>query len=360
MAMLKKILIMAGGTGGHVFPGLAVASHLKLKGVEVHWLGTAHGLEASVIPAAGLPLHYIAISGLRGKSLKDKCLLPFKLLRAIIQAAKVIVSVQPDLVLGMGGFVSGPGGIASWLLRKPLLIHEQNAKAGLTNRWLSRFATKTLEGFPTTFPASFHAVVTGNPVRDVISNVVEPALRFADRSGPMRLLVLGGSLGAQVINQIVPKALALIPEQDRPLVYHQTGEKHLDTTLQAYQASEVAGNIVPFIASIEEAYSWADLVLCRAGALTVSELCAVGLGAVLVPYPFSADDHQTANATFLVKNNAGILIQQADLTGHKLAEIIELFVATPNKRMAMANAAYELRKPGATDKVLKYCEEALA
>jgi UDP-N-acetylglucosamine--N-acetylmuramyl-(pentapeptide) pyrophosphoryl-undecaprenol N-acetylglucosamine transferase len=176
----------------------------------------------------------------------------------------------------------------------------------------------------------------------------------------MRLLVLGGSLGAQVINQMVPKALALIPEQDRPLVYHQTGEKHLDTTLQAYQASEVAGNIVPFIASIEEAYSWADLVLCRAGALTVSELCAVGLGAVLVPYPFSADDHQTANATFLVKNNAGILIQQADLTEHKLAEIMELFVATPNKRMAMANAAYELRKPGATDKVLKYCEEALA
>lgn len=359
MATLKKILIMAGGTGGHVFPGLAVASHLRLKGVEIHWLGTALGLEASVVPAANIPLHLITISGLRGKSFKDKCLLPFKLIRAIFQATQAIRTIQPDLVLGMGGFVSGPGGIASWILRKPLLVHEQNAKAGLTNKWLSRFATKTLEGFPATFPAAFHAVVTGNPVRDEISCLASPDERFKEHNGPMRLLVLGGSLGAHVINQMVPKALAMIPEQNRPMVYHQTGQKHLESTLEAYQAANVTGNIVPFITAIEDAYNWADLVLCRAGALTVAELCAVGLGAVLIPYPFSADDHQTANANYLVRNHAAISVQQADLTEQTLAEMIESFVSAPDKRIAMANAAYLLRKPGATDNVLKYCEEAL-
>ncbi len=357
MRKLQKILIMAGGTGGHVFPGLAVAKQLRQNGVEVHWLGTPSGLEAKVIPPAGIPIHYISISGLRGKSLGQKCLLPFKLLMATIQAFRIIRRLQPNLVLGMGGFVSGPGGIASWILRKPLIIHEQNAKAGLTNKWLARLACKVLEGFPNTFPNTLHAISTGNPVRDEISRIPAPELRFQGRTNPMRLLIIGGSLGANVINHLIPSVLAKIPENMRPMVYHQTGEKHFEGTVIAYQRLGVTGNIVPFITDMESAYSWADLVLCRAGALTIAELCAAGLGSVLVPYPFAADDHQTANAAYLVKHQAALLIQQVELTENSLVEILKELSESSAKRMRMAKAAYSLRQPEATINVLKFCEE---
>ena len=357
MAKLQKVVIMAGGTGGHVFPGLAVARQLRAEGVEVHWLGTRKGLESRLVPEAGIPLHFISISGLRGKGIKAILLAPFRLLYAIGQACRVIHRLQPDVVLGMGGFVSGPGGIASWLLRRPLIVHEQNATAGLTNKWLACVATKVLEGFPDTFPARNKAVTTGNPVRLEIAEILPPESRLQGRVSPLRLLVIGGSLGAHAINELLPKALARLPADQRPLVRHQAGDKHADTTRLAYETAGVSAEVTPFIAEMGQAYGWADIVLCRAGALTIAELCAAGLGAILIPYPYAVDDHQTANANYLVKNDAALLIQQAVLTEDGLAEIIQQLSQSPARRMAMAHAAYQLRKVDATTKVLEICGE---
>jgi UDP-N-acetylglucosamine--N-acetylmuramyl-(pentapeptide) pyrophosphoryl-undecaprenol N-acetylglucosamine transferase len=357
MSKLKKVLIMAGGTGGHIFPGLAVAKLLRSQQVEVHWLGTHKGLEARVIPEAGFPLHFISINGLRGKGIKDLLLAPFRLCHAIYQSLQIIRQVKPDVILGMGGFVSGPGGIASWLLRCPLVIHEQNAKIGLTNRWLAHVATKTLEGFPNVFPLRQKAVTTGNPVRMEIAMVASPEQRFAGRKPPLCLLVLGGSLGAAAINDLIPLALAKIPSAERPQVYHQTGEKHFDKTLQAYQVAGVTANVVPFITEMDQAYAWADVVLCRAGALTIAELCAAGLGAILVPYPYAVDDHQTANADYLVKHQAAVLVSQTALTENRLIELLQQLSASPERREAMAQAAYRLRRVEATNEILTICEE---
>lgn len=357
MGKLQKILIMAGGTGGHVFPGLAVAAECREQGVEVHWLGTQKGLEARVVSEAGIPIHFISISGVRGKGFKAFFLMPFRLFYAVIQAFFIIKRLKPNLVLGLGGFVSGPGGIASWLLRRPLVIHEQNAKAGLTNKCLARVAAKVLEGFPNTFLSNRNAITAGNPVRAEMTCLPIPQERLQGRDKPLHLLVVGGSLGAAVINNLVPAALAKLPENERPLVYHQTGEKHLENTLKAYQAAGVKGKVVPFITDMDKAYGWADLVLCRAGALTVSELCAVGLGAILVPYPHAVDDHQTANANYLVNNQAALLIQQTELTEDGLAALLQQLSALPDKRIAMAEAAYQLRQVNATATVFKFCEE---
>ncbi|MDR3492036.1 MAG: undecaprenyldiphospho-muramoylpentapeptide beta-N-acetylglucosaminyltransferase [Gammaproteobacteria bacterium] len=357
MAKLKKILIMAGGTGGHVFPGLAVAVQLREQGVEVHWLGTQNGFEARVVPQEGIPLHFITISGLRGKGLKDSLLMPIRLFKAIVQAIRVMKKIRPDVVLGMGGFVSGPGGIASWLLRIPLVIHEQNAKAGMTNKWLAKVATTVLEGFPNTFSNVMNVFFTGNPVRDAIANIPVPEGHFQEKSEALRLLVVGGSLGAAVINQLIPRTLSKMPAEERPVVYHQTGEKNLQATLEAYQSANVKAEVVPFIEDMANAYSWADIVLCRAGALTIAELCAAGRGAILVPYPHAVDDHQTKNANYLVANKAAILIQQKDLTEDVLISIFKQ-QALVNNCLAMANAAYSLRKVDATRNVLKFCEEA--
>lgn len=357
MAELKKALIMAGGTGGHVFPGLAVARSMREKNIEVHWLGTEKGLEARVVPEAGIPIHYISISGVRGKGIKSLLLAPFQLTKAIAQAARVLRQLKPDVVLGMGGFVSGPGGIAAWLLRYPLVIHEQNAKAGTTNTWLSRVAKKILEGFPKTFPDSKKLSTIGNPVRTEIANLDPPEMRLSKNAKPFRLLVLGGSLGAQALNDLVPKALALLSSDERPEVLHQTGEKHLAQAQQAYQAAGVNAEIVPFIHSMDKAYSSADLVICRAGALTIAELCVVGIGAILVPFPFAVDDHQTTNGNFMVEKNAAILIQQKELTAEKLAALLKDFYLHPEKCIAMAKAAYGLRRANATEEVVAACKE---
>lgn len=360
MSNLKKVLIMAGGTGGHVFPGLAVAKKMHDFGIEVHWLGTQKGLESRVVPEANFPIHYISITGLRGKGFKELLKAPFRLLVAIKQAKKIIQKINPDIVIGMGGFASGPGGIASRLLKKPLVIHEQNAKAGMTNRWLSKVAKKVLQAFPNTFPEAIQAETIGNPVRAEIANLKPPVTRFAERQSPMHLLVVGGSLGASAINELVPQALALIPEELRPKVCHQTGEKHLAATQLAYEAAGVSAELIPFISDMSSAYEPQDLVLCRAGALTISELCAVGIGAILIPYPFATDDHQTMNGNFMAEKGAAILIQQKDLTPERLAALIKDFSVNREKCFAMAKAAYALKQKDAAIKVLTACEEILS
>lgn len=357
MPNLKKVLIMAGGTGGHVFPGLAVAKELINKGIEVHWLGTHHGLEARLVKEADIPLHFISIQGLRGKSWKDLMKAPWRLSLAIFQSVRIILQLKPDVVLGMGGFVSGPGGIASWILRYPLIIHEQNAMPGMTNRWLARIAKKVLVGFPNTFSKRQNVVVTGNPVRTEIMHLPPPTERFNLRQPPLHLLVIGGSLGANAINLVLPKALAQMPESERPLVRHQTGEKNFAETKKAYAEAKVAGNIEPFIVEMDKAYAWADIVLCRAGALTVSELCAAGLGAIFVPFPYAVDDHQTANANFMVNQKAAWIVQQSALTAETLADLLKNLHRDQKKCIDMAQSAYKLRRIDATEQVLKICQE---
>lgn len=354
---LKKILIMAGGTGGHVYPALATAHTFREQGIEVHWLGTIKGLEAKVVPVANIPLHFISISGLRGKKLKDLLFVPWRLISAILQSIKIIRQLQPDVVLGFGGFVSGPGGIASVFLRKKLVIHEQNAKVGLTNQWLSKVATKILEGFPNTFLESSKVITTGNPVRKAITQLPSPDDRLINHNDDLRLLVLGGSLGASAINELVPQAIAKFPLDKRPQIKHQTGEKHYTDTLRIYEKMSVKAEVMPFIDDMAAVYDWADIILCRAGASTIAELCAVGVGAILVPYPYAVDDHQTANAHFLVKNGAAIMVQQKDLIVEILTHWIERFSESKEKRLLMAQSAYKLRKIDVTDRIVKICEE---
>lgn len=357
MTTLKRVLIMAGGTGGHVFPGLAAARYFREHGVDVHWLGTSQGLEARVVPEADIPLHQITISGLRGKGIKPLLLAPLRVSRAVWQAWRIIRDLQPDVVIGMGGFVSGPGGAAAWLSRRPLIIHEQNARAGLTNKLLSRIARRVLQGFPGAFAESKKVVTVGNPVRVEIEDLPAPAQRTEARHKPWRLLVLGGSLGAKALNEMVPRTLALMKNDVRPEVWHQTGDKHFEETKNLYETIGIKANLVPFVKDMAEVYSWADMVICRAGALTVAELCAAGLGAVFVPFPHAVDDHQTANADFMVKQHAALCIQQKDLTEERLADIVEQFALSPVKRLEMAQAAYGLRQVHVTEKIFAICEE---
>ncbi len=357
MGDLKRVLIMAGGTGGHVFPGLAVAELFRQQGVEVSWLGTQKGLEATLVPNAGFPLYFISISGIRGKRLTALIASPFRLILAIVQAIQLIHRIKPNIILGMGGFASGPGAIAGWLLRYPVIIHEQNAKPGTTNRWLAPVAKRVLEGFPNTFRSRRNVIVTGNPVRENITPATPPK---RGKNQPLHLLVLGGSLGAVVLNELVPKALATIPSNHRPVVYHQTGKTHLACTIEQYHSVGLSEEVVPFIEKMDQAYAWADVVLCRAGALTVAELCAAGVGAILVPYPFAIDDHQTANANVMVKQGAARLVQQADLTVEKLADILLQFSQVPEQCQTMAKAAYALRQMEAAKKVLMTCEEVFS
>lgn len=354
MGEIKRVLIMAGGTGGHVFPGLAVAKQFQTQGADVHWLGTQKGLEAKLVPEAGIPLHFIRISGVRGKGIKNLLLAPPRLLMAIWQARRLIRQLKPDIILGMGGFASGPGGIASWLSGYPLVIHEQNAIPGTTNKWLAKVAKKILEGFPDTFSKRLNVTTVGNPIRTDIL-----AMSFPNRghNKPLRLLVVGGSLGASAMNLLLPKTIALLPDYMRPEIYHQTGEKLYEDTLAAYQQSRVSAKIVPFINEMHEAYAWADLVVCRSGALTVAELCAAGLGAVLVPFPYAIDDHQTANAEFMAKKGAAILVQQSALTADRLADILQEFIQSPERCQTMAEAAYQLRRADATLNVLSICKD---
>jgi UDP-N-acetylglucosamine--N-acetylmuramyl-(pentapeptide) pyrophosphoryl-undecaprenol N-acetylglucosamine transferase len=351
--MKNRVLIMAGGTGGHIFPALAVARAFQKEGIEVEWLGTKRGLEASIVPKAGIILHTLTVAGLRRAGWLSLALAPLRLCLALLQALRIMVMFKPNVVLGMGGFASGPGGIAAWLLRYPLVIHEQNAVAGVTNRILSRFAKKVLEGFPNSFSDNRHAIWTGNPVREELAGLPMPA----ERHGPLRILIMGGSQGAVALNQLCPEGLSLIPENNRPEVWHQTGNRQEEKTRKWYLEKGVNARVEAFIEEVSEAYAWADLVLCRAGALTVAELAMTGVASILVPFPFAADDHQTHNGRFLETIGAARVIPQTALDPLKLADIIIDMSSNRQALLKMANAARSAAKPDAVIKVVENCKE---
>lgn len=355
----RRVLIMAGGTGGHVFPALAVAEELRERGIAVSWLGTRRGIEADLVPGADFPLHFIDVVGLRGKSgVVGKLKAPFGLLKALWQAIGVVRRVGPQCVLGFGGFASGPGGLAARLLGKPLVIHEQNAVAGTTNRILQKLATRVLQAFPNALAKGEHC---GNPVRREISALEAPQSRLTFVAGQrLRLLVLGGSLGALAINQVLPEALAIVPVTERPTVLHQCGQKHLDLTRKAYEEAGVDADVVAFVDDMAAAYGTADFVICRAGALTVSELTAAGLGSVLIPYPHAIDDHQSENARWLADNDAAVMMQQKDLNPEALATLLKDLLVNKQQLVAMAVAARALALPDAVSTVADVCEEVMA
>ncbi|MCH7893137.1 MAG: undecaprenyldiphospho-muramoylpentapeptide beta-N-acetylglucosaminyltransferase [Proteobacteria bacterium] len=357
--MSGPVMIMAGGTGGHVYPALAVARGLAAMGRDVVWLGTRRGLEGSVIPQQQIPIEWISVSGLRGKGVVSWLLAPFRLLRALFQALSILRKTRPSVVLGMGGFVAGPGGLAARLLGRRLVIHEQNAIAGLTNRSLARIADRVLEAFPGSFPNPGHirsgVETVGNPVRDEILSLPEPGRRMAGRSGSLRLLVLGGSQGALRLNTMTPLALAQIDGGQRPQVWHQAGARTLDQAKSAYRLHDVDARVEPFIEQMADAYGWADLVICRAGALTVFELAAAGLAAVLVPFPSAVDDHQTLNADWLVRAGAAVLLPEAKLSADSLAAMILRFSGDRQGLLDMAGRARALAAPGACGKVVRAC-----
>jgi UDP-N-acetylglucosamine--N-acetylmuramyl-(pentapeptide) pyrophosphoryl-undecaprenol N-acetylglucosamine transferase len=352
--MGANVLIMAGGTGGHVFPALACAREFAARGYTVHWLGTPRGIENELVPAAGLPLHLINVSGLRGKSKLSLLKAPLQLLRALWQARKIVRELRPVCVLGMGGYVTGPGGLAAWLDGAPLIIHEQNAVAGTANRSLLRFASRVCEAFPNTFAASDKRRTTGNPVRAELFQS-EPRAPLAQRQP--RLLVLGGSLGAEPLNKLLPQALALVAPQLRPQVFHQAGKQHAQITAERYREVAVEAEVAPFIQDMAKAYAEADLVVCRAGALTVSELAAAGLPAFLLPLPHAIDDHQTRNAAYLANAGAAVLLPQRSTDAAKLAAQLTEVLMHPVQLNTMAATARRLAKPEATQSVVDICLE---
>lgn len=349
----RTLLIMAGGTGGHIFPALAVADTMRERGWNVVWLGAADRMETRIVPQTGILLETLAIGGVRGKGLLTQLAQPWVQLKALAGALRVILHHRPDVAIGFGGFTGFPGGLAMKLLRLPLVIHEQNSVAGLTNRTLAKIADRVLFAFPGAFPG--HDGCVGNPVRSEITTVALPQQRFAGRSGPLKLLVVGGSLGAQVFNEEVPKALAALPEALRPQVLHQAGEKHLATLQANYANAGVVAECAAFIANMAQAYADADLVLCRAGALTVAELASIGAAAVLVPYPHAVDDHQTGNARFLSEAGAGVLLPQTEFSAARFAALLQDM--TRERCLGMAEQARRLAKPDATLAVAKVIEE---
>ncbi|HET7370138.1 MAG TPA: undecaprenyldiphospho-muramoylpentapeptide beta-N-acetylglucosaminyltransferase [Gammaproteobacteria bacterium] len=353
-----RVLIMAGGTGGHVFPALATAEELRREGCEIAWMGTRRGLEARLVPAAGIPIHWIGVGGLRGKGWRTRLGAPLALGRALSGALAIVRKLRPAVALGMGGFASGPGGIAAWLTRRPLVIHEQNAVPGLTNRVLARFATTVLEGFPGSFPAARRARCVGNPVRADVVALPPPAARLAGRNGRVRLLVFGGSQGAAILNGTLPEALAALPPESRPEVWHQAGERHLDIARVAYAEAGVEVRLEAFVDDVAAAYAWADLAVCRAGALTVAELAAAGLGAVLVPFAAAVDDHQTRNAEHLADRGAAVIMAQQSLTADALAQTLRKLCADRAQLQRMAEAARTLARPDAARELAQACLDA--
>ncbi|WP_035383341.1 undecaprenyldiphospho-muramoylpentapeptide beta-N-acetylglucosaminyltransferase [Ferriphaselus sp. R-1] len=351
----RNILIMAGGTGGHIYPGLAVADVLHGQGWNVTWLGAPASMEAELVPKHGYPVAWVNFGGLRGKGLVRKLMLPFNLLRALGQSAAAIFRHRPDVVLGLGGYITFPGGLMAWLLRRPLVIHEQNSVAGLSNKALGKLSDRVLSGFPQVLP---DAEWLGNPVRDSIAVLAAPAERFAGRSGPLKVLVVGGSLGAKALNECLPQALALLPEGARPHVTHQTGKQHFEAVQALYAQAGVNAEVCAFLNDMDARYAAADLVICRSGALTVAELAAAGVASVLVPLPFAVDDHQTGNAKFLADHGAAILLPQPELTAEKLAGMLQEM--TRERALAMAEAARALAKPDSARQVAKVCEELAA
>jgi len=360
----RTLMVMAGGTGGHVYPALAVADEMRARGWEVFWLGTRNGLEARVVPAAGVDIVWISMSGLRGYGLLRFALTPFMLLRAFWQSLKTILSRRPDVVLGMGGYTAFPGGMMASLLNRPLVIHEQNSIAGLTNRILACLADQVLVAFPSAFNYKQDKPVpcgkvqtdwTGNPVREPIARMAAAPDKYAGRGGPLRLLVVGGSLGAAALNELLPRALALLPADQRPAVVHQSGRQHVEQLRKNYQAAGVEADVRDYIEDMATLYGWADMAVCRAGAMTVAELACAGVPAVLVPFPFAVDDHQTTNAAFLAESGAAWLMQQKDLNAEKLAA----HLASLNREQlaAISAKARALAKPEATKTVADVCEE---
>lgn len=355
--MACEVLIMAGGTGGHIFPGLAVAEALRQRGVAVRWLGTPRGLENQLVPAAGIALEHITVSGLRGRGAAGWLSAPFKISRALWQARGILRRHHPGCVLSMGGYAAGPGGLAARLLGIPLVIHEQNRRPGLTNRWLARWARHVCAAFPDTFPAADKVTITGNPVRESITATPAPEQRFAMAHQPARVLVLGGSLGACFLNEHVPAVMAAVPEQLRPQIRHQAGKRTLDTALEAYRRHGIEAEVTPFIDDMAAAYNWADLVICRAGALTVSELMAVGVGAILAPFPFAVDDHQAANGQLLVDADAALLVRETEWRDEEVAARLGALLGAPEQRLKMAQNARNLHMEDAAGKVADMCME---
>ncbi|MCL4720437.1 MAG: undecaprenyldiphospho-muramoylpentapeptide beta-N-acetylglucosaminyltransferase [Gammaproteobacteria bacterium] len=349
------VLIMAGGTGGHVFPALAIATALRQRDESVVWLGTGRGLEARVVPAAGFPLAQIRVAGIRRRGLLAWLVAPVQVLLAVADALRVVRRHRPKVVLGMGGYASGPGGLAAWLLRRPLVIHEQNAVAGLTNRLLAGFAREVLEAFPGSFSGRQGTRVTGNPVRAEIAALAPPRERLAGRTGRLRLLVLGGSQGARALNQVVAPAVALLSAAERPEIRHQAGEKTLDMASEAYASAGVEARVTPFIADMAEAYGWADVVLSRSGALTVAELAAAGVAALLVPYPAAVDDHQTRNAASMVDAGAATLLPEPGLTPERLAAELRVLLADREQVLRRSERARSLARPAATEDIVATC-----
>ncbi len=351
----RTLLVMAGGTGGHIMPALAVADELRQRGWQIVWLGSRQGMEAGLVPSRGYRLAFIRFAGLRGKGLLRAALLPVNLLIAFWQCASVIFRERPNVVLGMGGYISFPGGMMAALFGRPLVLHEQNAIAGLANKVLAQVADRRMTGFPDVLAKSEWC---GNPVRAEIVALPEPSARFAGRSGPLRLLVVGGSLGAQALNETVPAALATLDPAQRPQVRHQAGAKHIETLKANYAKAGVEAECLAFVDDMARALGEADCVICRAGALTVAELAAAGAAAVLVPFPHAVDDHQTANARFLSESGAAVLVQQKDLTASRLADLLAGF--TREKLLAMARKARELARPDAARRVADVCAELAA
>ncbi len=345
-----SILVMAGGTGGHIFPGLAVAEYLHHCGWKVSWLGNQNGMEYRLVKASDFPFEAVTFGGLRGKGLKAKIMLPFNLLRAGIQSWRIISRLKPNVVLGMGGYITFPGGLVAKLLKRPLVLHESNSIAGSANRALAKIAMRTLTGFPN---AMDHAEWVGNPIRADFDRVELPAVRYEQRCGNLSILVVGGSLGAAVLNETIPAAIALMEKSARPTVIHQAGDKHLAQLQHRYATLGVDADIRPFIEDMSAAYAQADLVICRSGAMTVSEITACGVAACLVPLPHAIDDHQTANARFLSDVAAAILLPQKDLNAQDLAAMIQHLNRDDLKKIALR--AHALAKPHATQKVAEVC-----
>jgi len=361
------LLVMAGGTGGHIFPGLAVADKLKSEGWHIHWLGTPDRMEADIVPKHGYDISFINISGLRHKDLLAWLKLPFKLVRSLSQAFSVINTIKPDVVLGMGGYASAPGGLAAWLMRKPLIVHEQNAAAGLTNRLLARIATKVCCAFPKAFKGNISAEVVGNPLRASIGEQVKDSVAKEPVKASHNILVVGGSLGAQVLNQIVPISFAQLIKQSNSAtselafnICHQTGKGKQKEVIEAYNQQYLANEqvrVTEFIDDIASTYQWADVVICRAGALTVSELAMAATPAIFVPLPHAVDDHQVKNAQYLVSRGGATLIKQDDLTSDALAKILNELFSEPQILKNMAQSAFAAADINATDKVANICQQ---
>ena len=356
--MSRTIMIMAGGTGGHIFPALAVAENLRARGWNIVWLGSRAGMEATLVAPRGYVMAWISMSGVRGKGYARMLALPLQLLIAFWQSARAIFAHRPDVVLGMGGYASFPGGMMASLFNRPLAIHEQNSIAGLANRVLARLADRVLAGFPDAFGAATAVIWTGNPVRAEVAALAAPEQRYRARSGPLRLTVMGGSIGAQVLNETVPGALALLPAAGRPLVTHQAGARQLAAAEASYQRAGVTATLTPFITDMAAQYAESDLIICRAGASTIAELAAVGIASVLVPFPHAVDDHQTCNARFLAERGAAVLVPQAELTPHKLAGLLRGL--TREALLGMAQQARSVSKPDATRMVAEACMELAA